>query len=88
MKHILGCGLLVMAVAFCAQASAADEGLCSANIQRLNDRVNSAGTTDPEIKKLVDKDIHRAQAAKDKGHIKTCIDITTKSMTKLNNYHK
>lgn len=88
MKRMLGCGLLLLAGALSFQASAADDSTCDANIQRLQDRVNSAGTTDPKVKSLVDKDIASATAARDKGNVKDCIDITDRVKSRLDKYNK
>ncbi|WAH55070.1 hypothetical protein LZ023_18580 [Pseudomonas silvicola] len=88
MKRLLGCGLLVLAGALSFQASAADEDTCNANIQRLQDRVNSAGTTDPKVKELVEKDIASATAAKEKGNAKECLTITDRVKSRLDKYNK
>lgn len=88
MKRLLGCGLLVLAGALSFQASAADDDTCNANIQRLQDRVNSAGTTDAKVKELVTKDIESASAARDKGNVKECLAITDRVKSRLDKYNK
>ena len=89
MKRMLGCGLLLLAGAISFQASAAGEtSTCDANIQRLQDRINSAGTTDPKVHELVDKDIQSATEARDAGKVDECITITDRVKSRLDNYHK
>jgi len=88
MKRLLGCGLLVLVGGLSFQASAADADTCNANIQRLQDRVNSAGTTDPKVKELVEKDIASAIAARDKGNVKECLTITDRDKSRLDKYNK
>ncbi|EIK95988.1 hypothetical protein PMM47T1_13550 [Pseudomonas sp. M47T1] len=88
MKRMLGCGLLLLAGAISFQASAADTQTCDANIQRLQDRINSAGTTDPKVHELVDKDIADATAARDEGKVKDCIEITDRVKSRLDKYNK
>ena len=89
MKRMLGCGLLLLAGALSFQASAAsDTETCDANIQRLQDRINSAATTDPKVHELVGKDIDSATAARDKGNVKDCIEITDRVKSRLDKYNK
>ncbi|MDE1164627.1 MAG: hypothetical protein PW845_04405 [Pseudomonas sp.] len=89
MKQLLGCGLLVLAAAFSVQSFADDQDAsCDANVQRLNDRVNSAATTDPTVKSLVEKDIASAKAAQAKGDTKECITITDRAKSRLDKYNK
>ena len=84
MKIILGLGMLAALVSFGAQA--ADNDLCAANIQKIKDTINSAATSAPQVHKLATDNIAAAKKAQAEGDNKKCIDITSKTITKLNTY--
>ena len=89
MKHLLGCGLLVLAAALSFNASAAGElATCNANIKNLEDRANSTATTHPEVHKMVDEDIASAKKARNAKKAQTCIDITDHVSARLNDHFK
>lgn len=86
MKGIFGCGLLVAFASFGLHA--AENDLCSSNIQRLTDTMNSAATVAPDVKNIVTERIADAKKAQASGDTKECIDITTKAIEKLELYKK
>jgi K+-transporting ATPase c subunit len=85
MKRTALTGLFLTAALLGSPVFAADD-LCGANLQTLKDAQTSSGTNlSPENKKMIEETEKNAMAAKAKGDEKTCVELTTKTITSLKN---
>jgi K+-transporting ATPase c subunit len=83
MKRTALTGLFLTAALLGSPVFAADD-LCGANLQTLKDAQMSSGTNlSPENKAMIEKTETNAKAAQAKGDEKTCIELTTKTITSL-----
>ncbi|MCQ3000731.1 hypothetical protein NLO98_13320 [Pseudomonas syringae] len=83
MKRTALTGLFLTAALLGSPAFAADD-LCGANLQTLKDAHTSANANiSTDTRKEIEKTQADAEKAQKAGDTKTCIDLTTKTITRL-----
>jgi hypothetical protein len=66
----------------------AAEDLCTANLQKIDDSMATAGATSEGLDKSVTKDVDDAKAAQASGDTAKCIAITSKVLERLEKTEK
>lgn len=83
MKRTALTGLFLTAALLGSPVFAADD-LCGANLQTLKDAQTSSGTNlSPQNKAMIEDTERKATAAQAKGDEKTCVELTTKTITSM-----
>ncbi|MBK4987392.1 hypothetical protein [Pseudomonas sp. S36] len=59
------------------------EDLCAINLQKINDMQPTAGSTPETFDKAVTDHVDKAKQAQANGDTKTCIEITSKVLNRL-----
>lgn len=85
MKRTALSGLFLSAALLASPVFAADD-LCGSNLQTIKDaQVSTNSNLSPEVRESLAKTEKDAMAAKAKGDDKTCVELTTKTITDLKN---
>lgn len=83
MKRTALTGLFFSAALLASPVFAADD-LCGSNLQTIKDaQVSTNANLSPDVKEMLAKTETDARAAQAKNDEKTCIDLTTKAITRL-----
>ncbi|AGZ33484.1 hypothetical protein C4Q28_23520 [Pseudomonas sp. SWI6] len=82
MKGTALSALFAAATLLAAPAFAAED-LCTANLQKIDDSMATAGATSEGLDKAITEHVDKAKAAQASGDTKECIAITTKVLERL-----
>jgi len=66
----------------------AAEDLCTANLQKIDDSMATAGATSEGLDKAITEHVDKAKAAQAAGDTKECIAITSKVLERLEKTEK
>ncbi|MHC6223913.1 hypothetical protein ACYU03_03870 [Pseudomonas sp. X10] len=79
---------LFAAVTLLASPVFADEDLCTLNLQKIDDKIATAGATSEGLDKAITEHVDKAKAAQSAGNNEDCIAITSKVLERLEKTEK
>ncbi|MNS67123.1 hypothetical protein D3C72_1003650 [compost metagenome] len=87
MKGTALSALFAAATLLASPVFAADD-LCTANLQKIDDSMATAGATSEGLDKAITEHVDKAKAAQASGDTKECIAITSKVLERLEKTEK
>ncbi|HDS1683143.1 TPA: hypothetical protein QEM39_004756 [Pseudomonas putida] len=87
MKGTALSALFAAATLLASPAFAADD-LCTANLQKIDDSMATAGATSEGLDKALTEQVDKAKSAQAAGNTKDCIAITSKVLERLEKTEK